>query len=491
MQAWRNLGLSGFVIHSANYRTYGRPQGETNKTKPGGQANIMRFPWAPWKFWNRVPAPAKRRVHLGIDYGTSVSKVVLRDSGAPGGERAVLVLHNGSFRIPSRVCMTRTELLFGDDTKAAANCAIYESPKMRVADEVSGNPKYPLGLTTTPSDGFSAADLAALTVWFLISEGHRAVAAQLNGRMEGVEMGMTMGVPMPFFSDKQLRTAFLSIARRAWTFYCNEGLLDSALLIGKARRVLEKHPSALSAISDQEIEDWIENRATVSVCSPIDIIRSEDEAAIWWLLRSPSVRAGPYAKVDIGAGTTHANLFRIFGTAQTARRSLVRSGAAAVPVGMDSVDHAIAKYQGLSGDCLALRGLEQSILQADATVSEALVPVGEQIYDSYRKAWSEACSKMCSNALELSSWRQHRVFVTGGGSRLPSLVDTVRMHPEQGEPLSVMTLEQPADLVRADHKKITSEELPFLTVAYGLSNMESFLPNPYCRDPGSFSFGRH
>jgi hypothetical protein len=65
------------------------------------------------------------------------------------------------------------------------------------------------------------------------------------------------------------------------------------------------------------------------------------------------------------------------------------------------------------------------------------------------------------------------------------------MHPDQREPLSVMTLEQPTDLVRADHRKITGEELPFVTVAYGLSNMESFLPNPYCRNPGSFSFGRH
>ena len=169
----------------------------------------------------------------------------------------------------------------------------------------------------------------------------------------------------------------------------------------------------------------------------------------------------------------------------------MRYGAAAVPVGMDAVNRAIAQCQGLSSGCLGLRGSEQSILQANAKVKDALMPVGEQIYDSCRRAWSEACSKMGSNALELSSWRQQKVFVTGGGSRLLSLVETVRMHPDQQEPLSVMTLEQPTDLVRADHREITNDELPFVTVAYGLSNMESFLPNPYSRDPGSFSFGRH
>jgi len=169
----------------------------------------------------------------------------------------------------------------------------------------------------------------------------------------------------------------------------------------------------------------------------------------------------------------------------------VRYGAAAVPVGMDAVDRAIAECQGLNSDCFALRGFEQSILQTDTRVPEALIPVGEQIYDAYRKAWSEACSKMGSKALELSSWRQQNVFVTGGGSRLQSLVDTVRMHPDQAEPLSLMTLEQPTDLVRPDHREIPSEELPFVTVAYGLSSLQSYLPNPYSRDPGSFSFGRH
>jgi|HubBroStandDraft_5_1064220.scaffolds.fasta_scaffold71508_1 hypothetical protein len=468
------------------------PSGQHQKQDQAkAQSNMKKLPWASWKFWNRVPVSPKRRVHLGIDYGTSMSKMVFRDSAPAGGERAVLVLHNGSVRIPSRVCMTATELLFGDDTKSSADCVIYDSLKMRVAVEVSGDPKYFVGPEITLPNGFTAVDLAALTVWYLISEGQRAIAVNCDGRIEGVEMRMSMGVPMAFFDNRQLRAAFLSIANRAWTFYCNEGLIDSALLLGKARRVLEKYPVVPSTISDQEVEDWIENRTLVSVNSPIDIIRSEDEAAIWWLLRSPGVRAGPYAKVDIGAGTTQANLFRIFGTAQTVRRSLVRYGTAAVPVGMDAVDRAISECQGLNSDCLALRGFEQPILQADTRVREALVPVGKQIYDSCRKAWSEACSKMGSNALELSSWRQQKVFVTGGGSRLPSLVDTVRMHPDQREPLSVMTLEQPTDLIRPDHREMTSDELPFVTVAYGLSNIKSFLPNPYSRDPGSFSFGRH
>ena len=434
-----------------------------------GQSNMKKLSWASWKFWNRIPSSPNRQVHLGIDYGTAVSKIVFRIYGDAGAESAILVLRNGSFRIPSRVCMTATELFFGKDTKAAADCAAYESLKMRVADQVSGNREYYLGPPTTLPDGFSAADLATLTVWFLISEGHRAVAAQFNGRMEGVEIAMTMGVPMSFFKDDRLRASFLNIARRAWSFYREEGLLDSALSIEKARRVLEKHLASWSAIPDHRVQDWI---------------RCEGEVSNWLVLHSPAVGIGPFAKVDIGAGTTHANLFRIFGKVQTAKRSLAPFGAAAVSVGMDAVDRAMADCRGLNSDFLALRGSEQSILHANAKVREALIRVSGTIYDSYRKAWNEVFSKLSRNALELIAWRQHKIVMIGGGSLMPFLVETFKTHPDQREPLSVLTLEPPGDLVRADCGKVTSEELPFVGVAYGLSNRESHIPNPYCRDHG-------
>jgi hypothetical protein len=426
---------------------------------------MKRSPRASWKFWNRVPAPPRRRVHLGIDYGTNTSKMVFRDYGAPGEENVVLVLRNGSCRIPSRVCATATQLVFGDDARVPADCDIYEHLKMQVAAEVNGNPDYSPGL---PS-GFSAADLGALTVWFLISEGHRAIASYFNGRMEGVEISITMGVPMTFFNDNKLKTSFLSIARRAWSLYCNEGLLASTLVIEKARRVLDEHPAALSATTDHEVRDWI---------------RCEGEAATWWPLDSPAFGTGPYAKVDMGAGVIHANLFRIFGKVQTPKRSLVPYGAAAVPVRMDAVDRVIAECRGLNADSSVVRGLEQCILQENAKLREALMPVREQICDGYRRAWIGACNSIGKNAIELSAWRQHKVFVTGGGCLFPLLVDAVRMHPEYQEPLSVMTSEPPRELVRADHRKITNEELPFVAVAYGLSKWEWFPPNPYRRTPG-------
>jgi hypothetical protein len=90
-----------------------------------------------------------------------------------------------------------------------------------------------------------------------------------------------------------------------------------------------------------------------------------------------------------------------------------------------------------------------------------------------------------------AAWQDHKLILIGGGSLVPLLIDTMRIHPDRGEPLTVMKVAQPTDLVQADQTKIAAEQFPLIAVAYGLANKESFLPNPYCRDPGSFSFGRH
>ena len=425
------------------------------------------LPWAASKFWKRNRSTPKRRVKLGIDYGVSTSKIVFRGCDPSGGESCELVLHNGCAQIQSRVCATPTALLFGHTTIPDKVSDSYESLKTRVAVDVTANPGYQLGRTTKLPEGFRAADLAALTVWFLISKGHQAVAARFKERMEGIELGMTMGVPAEFLNHQELKATFLGIARRAWSFYCNEGLLDSEMSIEQARRVLEKYPLMMSTLPEEEAREWI---------------RNEGEAGLWMVLHSPSVTIGPFAKVDIGAGWTHTNLFRIFGKMNTVRRSLAPFGAAAVAVGMDAVDRAIAEYQGLQNDFSSLRGSESSLLQSNGRVREALLSVGDKIYDSYRKAWSEAYRKLGSNQLELIAWRQHKVVILGGGSLVPFLVDTIRMHPAERELLPVVRLEQPDDLATVDRKNLTSEEVQLASVAYGLSKTEFHVPNPYARD---------
>jgi len=48
--------------------------------------------------------------------------------------------------------------------------------------------------------------------------------------------------------------------------------------------------------------------------------------------------------------------------------------------------------------------------------------------------------------------------------------------------LQLAALEEPPDLIRADNKKVTKDQLPFVTVAYGLSNIGLSIPEALTPD---------
>lgn len=153
------------------------------------------------------------------------------------------------------------------------------------------------------------------------------------------------------------------------------------ITVEKALRVLERVPkSAIPETPVEQIRDWL---------------RSEGEAAMWWPFQSPAVGPGPYAKLDIGAGTTHASLYRIFGEVGTPKTGIAFFGASTVPTGMDAVDQIIAQSIGHNDDCLLLRGKEQSILSGTTAARNGINDVRDAIYHAYRRAWIPSYIRSC------------------------------------------------------------------------------------------------
>src|SRR5579885_2239158 len=136
---------------------------EGAQVQPTASKEIATSPISPNQATRQRALAAKRRIHLGIDFGTSSSKIVFRDYGAFAEERAILLLRNGSFRIPSRVCITAKELVFGS-TQTPEGSEVFESIKMQAAAEATGDSGYYFGPAKEfpTRDGFSAVDLATL-----------------------------------------------------------------------------------------------------------------------------------------------------------------------------------------------------------------------------------------------------------------------------------------------------------------------------------------
>jgi hypothetical protein len=137
----------------------------------------------------------------------------------------------------------------------------------------------------------------------------------------------------------------------------------------------------------------------------------------------------------------------------------------------------------MSDDCLALRGQEQLLLQRSPKARYSVVSVRDQIYHAYKQAWIQTHKKNQNYAAEMNAWRDHRMFTIGGGSLVRALVDPMRVHPSGANPhIQPAFLEPPPDLTRADGKKIRKEELPFIMVAYGLSNIGLSIPEAFTPD---------
>lgn len=406
---------------------------------------------------------ANRRIHLGIDYGTSTSKIVLMDYGAPGGRRARALMNEaGSCRLPSTVLLDGVTLRFGVGTgltsaraeavKSHTSVTIYESLKMRVAAEAKGHLD---AHSTALPHGLSAADLATITVARLIEKGAEAARAEHGN---GLKFGMTLGVPMSFLADMQLRSVFLRIARTAWHLWRSDALRSDELEIEKVRQLLTDAHAVVDASSVSDIRDWI---------------RSEAEAAMWWTVQSPSVRAGAYAKVDVGAGTTNASVFRIgerYSDGAWIKDSLRFFGAKSEGVGMDAIDTALAACCGLPSSLwFEMRGREEQLLSKQPKTRRACEKVLSRIRRVFEDAWMRGYSKYRASHPEVEKWEKACVFAIGGGSLVSAIREKMREHPQNGPQLRILNMECPSDLELGTGDPHST--LPFLNVAYGLSTL--------------------
>lgn len=411
-----------------------------------------------------------RTFRVGLDYGTSASKLVFRDFQAPGGEKAFVIKYQNSFRIPSAVGVSRDEMIFGltpcgIDEKSASNW--HESLKMRFAQECKGGSGgYCHGPQKQLPTGFTAGDLISLSIWFLLSVANEAIQQYLPERASA-RVAFTLGIPTDFYDDREIREGFLRVAQTGWTLYQKGPFISGRIAQNQAKDALTEATARVlqsSPISADAMRDWI---------------RTEAEASLLWPFQSPMVAEGPYAKIDVGAGTTNASVFRIAGESSTGtwlKDRVVFFGTCSQPIGMDALDRALFDSIGNRGEnWLSLRGTEDSLLQ-NQRITRAIRSVIDSIQSAYYVAWQRALPKL-NSAAELHAWRDHRIFLIGGGSRVTLLKEYLRRSPisESLRHPSVELL-HPADLRMLDGTSVPASELPFLMVAHGLSNPALSIP---------------
>ena len=404
-------------------------------------------------------SPEFRSLRLGIDYGTSASKLVITDHSAVGGEKSFVVRPtmdeggDGGFRIPSVVSIENEKIGFGFHAKdSSSGASVYSSLKMLCAypDRYYGDD------VELPSE-FSAQDLATLYVAYLVQLGQSA-AERYASRFEAqVQLAPTLGVPMAQLDDRDISSMFLNMVREAFSLRGEINLLNE-VSIGEAIRALANVRESL-------------NNSGVQVKQERDWIRSEADAALFWATRSIEVEEGRYACVDIGAGTTSASWFHI--VAESDRGQLYNDrisfyGAACAPPACDAIDMSLRATDSSSASIDDLRGRESDLIDtlSDDQLSYLKEILGE-IADVFGKSFEEAYEKEPLT----SAWRDRAlIFFLGGGSMIEEvrhkLIESrrywLRSDPEIDPGV-------PENLAEEDGSELHEEDAIFLLVAYGLA----------------------
>lgn len=402
-----------------------------------------------------------RRIHIGIDYGTSWSKLVFRDYEAPRGDAARIVrprdaTDGTSLQFPSLVTLLDDRLWFGweaERRRMTPSATAYTSVKVRMAMPDAFYGRH----TPLPAD-CDAQSLAILTVLYLVQEADRAAVNYASSIGCRPRLSMTMGAPMSNLNDVAYRMLFVDVVRAASDLLRSAGLdLSDGIPRADGAALAQE---ALARVRRRPVSDW---RTWV---------RSEVESALLVPFMSPAVADGLFAAIDIGAGTTDASFFRItpqFRDGTWHKHGLAIFGAHSGPPGVDAVDSALARPEE---DPTALRMRENEII-GQRGVSKELSDAFDKIFGVYAESFSRAYQK----DRRLDKWSPFDLFVFGGGARIGELRSRLAERPRSGlasDP-RVLPLTVPPDLRSEQGDELGERGDPFI-IAYGLSFIRADVP---------------
>jgi hypothetical protein len=408
-------------------------------------------------------AVRERAFQLGLDYGTTASKLVLRDLEAPGSRARAFVVRTNTdsdFRISSIVTQFDGSLYFDEEALLKAKrrgATTYHSLKMRAAFPDS------FYATATPlPPGLNAKDMATLHVARLIQLGNMA-AIQLCSKMNAnPRLSFRIGVPIAYIDNSAAKECFMDIAVEAFAIWkSGRPCFSGGIGLNEAKSILEKaRRERLNGEDVGEIDQWIYPEAA---------------AALMWAFHSPEVRPGLFAAIDVGGGTTSASFFVIEESicgGGPQKTGMAFYSAITRPPGLDKLDDRLAsKRKDISAE--ALRGHEDQAIRSNPNIAEGIL--GE-IFETHRVAFSRSFSKYKRQ----SYWESYSRLFVGGGSQIRALQKMFQYRPlvpgtNWKWDVNDVTLSLPEDLLEMDGS-IFEGNPAFTLVAYGLSIPDVEIP---------------
>lgn len=416
------------------------------------QQEKLSFPLPP------KPKGGDRILNIGIDFGTSTTKVCIRESLGEMEDVKTFPINlddsnpgMGQLLYPSLVAIDSGRLYFGTEAQRRDSSRAVALPYLKVClaceAEGGGDPLgtcrgmraqgtdrctgiFPYSLKGEPSP-FKASEAVVLFLAWVMGHARRRVPEALLGR-SSVGFTYNLGVPVDQFDPTSpLRNAYQKVAYFAWLL--SDGVTQGIPL-----------SQALNWLSQiKNLEPPPSEKSMVHLCP-------ETGASIASCVLSPETPSGLYGLIDIGAWTTDISFFDLsqgtavgvptiaFYSARTHRIAVndidertFRSifdlwdlGEAPRDFGSTGVFSAIMlRQQREQGDFGKVEFLIENFKRKPslATLQFARDCVAERVLHRIRKTLVEASNKDKRE----SKWKGFRIYVIGGGLQERTLWERV------------------------------------------------------------------
>ncbi len=320
-------------------------------------------------------AASARRVILGLDFGTSTTKLVAQIEADDPSASRFLVLEppcaNGSVLCPSTVALHRGELLFGRRAELAASRETIRSFKMLLPDLAGSSdgiePERRTSGSCLGESDLTAAEVSTLYLAHVIAHAEAALARHLGG--SSFRLLVNAAAPLnQMQADPRLKGLFEQTFYRALTLAPHA---RDPWPLANAREMLQQVAGTPVPAAGE---------------SPV-VVFPETHAAMTAYLLDPTRSKGKYATVDVGAGTTDVAFFWFHRTEGLPEACYY--GANSEFVGLDGVDAAVCRKLGPGQGSPRARREALSAGQLKAC-REHYEPVLNEIFECYRKAFGRA-----------------------------------------------------------------------------------------------------
>ena len=447
-------------------------------------------------------ATPPRQVIIGLDFGTSGTKVAFRDWGPQEGGEILHLIDFGvdlrlgfpRFSVPSSLAVEDGEVFFGEEaeSKSRFGCQTFRCLKTALLNpdirksRASLPEKADLEEGDVPGTLGLEAQAEFQATLFLAYVLHRSWGPiqQAFPDMGQDEFSINLDVPVNHLQDSKEESLFRQVCAHALLMRTQ---VDQRMGLTEALHLWE------------QVRRTDDSRRLLQPGSRAEVV-AEGQALIQGVGVAREWGQGSnYVAIDLGAGTTDVGVFRLHAFREKGKMGFTRRipfySAMTALVGCDSIDQSLLERTGAKPAAFermrgAVRAAKSELCASDGEESvsltggwelsrqdliEAVRPTAEQSFEHYQTAFGQAYKKDRNQCF----WEELKLFVMGGGSLIPDFREKFWAPPrpivKDVELWEVPGMEG-AEVCGASTDGITPEEIPFLVVANGLTFSTAWMP---------------